>query len=137
MSCYAIKFDNGAYNLEGGFEARLGEATLYENFDGAAREAEELVGVAGIVNVGVHQTHCCDLHGCKYGDEDCPVAGKEIKQLYDCETCSEMPWHRHEIAFEAYVRTFLGTDRSGWTVHMYSDAVDGLKALYDRYQETK
>ena len=22
---------------------------------------------------GVHNTHCCKVHGCKYGDHDCPV----------------------------------------------------------------
>ena len=37
---------------------------------------------------GVHRTHCCVLHGCKYGDEDCPVANGEIKQDYTCESCS-------------------------------------------------
>lgn len=24
-------------------------------------------------NWGVHISHCCILHGCKYGDRDCPV----------------------------------------------------------------
>ena len=36
---------------------------------------------------GVHRTHCCILHGCKYGDEDCPVRSGEIKQDYTCESC--------------------------------------------------
>jgi len=36
---------------------------------------------------GVHRTHCCVLHGCKYGDEDCPVVSGEIKQDYTCESC--------------------------------------------------
>ena len=36
---------------------------------------------------GVHRTHCCVLHGCKYGDEDCPVWNKKIKQDYPCEEC--------------------------------------------------
>ena len=36
---------------------------------------------------GVHRTHCCILHGCKYGDEDCPVVNGEIKQDYICESC--------------------------------------------------
>lgn len=137
MSIYAIRFDNGSYNLQGGFEARLEEATLYETIEEAEEEAQGLFGVEEIVNVAVHQTHCCDLHGCKYGDHDCPVETKEIKQSYDCETCGEMPWHRHEIAYEAYLRGFLSADRSGWTTQQYTDAVEGLKALYERYQETK
>lgn len=38
-------------------------------------------------HVGVHATHCCVIHGCKYGDEDCPVVTKEVKQEYLCEEC--------------------------------------------------
>ena len=36
----------------------------------------------------VRSTHCCVLHGCKYGDEDCPVATGIVKQEYVCETCN-------------------------------------------------
>ena len=36
---------------------------------------------------GVHRTHCCKLHGCKYGDENCPVADGTIMQDYPCERC--------------------------------------------------
>lgn len=36
-------------------------------------------------NKGVHQAHCCKKHGCKYGDEDCPVVSGEIVQEYTCE----------------------------------------------------
>lgn len=36
---------------------------------------------------GVHESHCCVLHGCKYGDDDCPVANRQTKQDYPCETC--------------------------------------------------
>lgn len=38
--------------------------------------------------IGVHATHCCFIHGCKYGDEDCPVESGLIKQAYPCECCS-------------------------------------------------
>jgi hypothetical protein len=38
---------------------------------------------------GVHAAHCCVLHGCKYGDEKCPVVNKKIKQNYTCEMCQE------------------------------------------------
>lgn len=39
------------------------------------------------MNIGVHTSHCCALHGCKYGDENCPVVLKTHKQEYDCESC--------------------------------------------------
>jgi len=40
-------------------------------------------------NYGVHQSHCCKWHGCKYGDENCPVVLGAVKQLYLCEDCEE------------------------------------------------
>lgn len=36
---------------------------------------------------GVHITHCCALHGCKYGDYDCPVTNALASQEYMCEEC--------------------------------------------------
>lgn len=36
---------------------------------------------------GVHQNHCCEQDGCKYGDADCPVVLKIVKQKYACEDC--------------------------------------------------
>jgi hypothetical protein len=33
-------------------------------------------------------SHCCQVHGCKYGYDDCPVATKQIKGMTgSCETC--------------------------------------------------
>jgi hypothetical protein len=40
------------------------------------------------VNVRVHQTHCCIIHGCKYGSDNCPVELGKIKQKYPCEECA-------------------------------------------------
>lgn len=37
---------------------------------------------------GVHETHCCEKHGCKYGDEDCPVA-IGLTSGVRCESCDE------------------------------------------------
>jgi len=39
-------------------------------------------------NEGVHRTHCCVKHGCKYSADDyCPVVNKEVEQKYLCEDC--------------------------------------------------
>jgi len=35
----------------------------------------------------VHTEHCCIVHGCKYGDEDCTVVQKRHPQSYPCEDC--------------------------------------------------
>lgn len=37
----------------------------------------------------VHANHCCVIHGCKYGDEDCPVVLGKVKQEYKCEFCCD------------------------------------------------
>lgn len=41
------------------------------------------------INIGVHETHCCILHGCKYGSENCPVEKGKIIQRYLCPDCQE------------------------------------------------
>jgi uncharacterized protein YcgL (UPF0745 family) len=38
----------------------------------------------------VHETHCCPYHGCKYGDDWCPVVlGITKKHNEHCEPCEE------------------------------------------------
>ena len=34
---------------------------------------------------GVHRTHCCKKHGCKYDYEYCPVVLGHVKQDHKCE----------------------------------------------------
>lgn len=51
-------------------------------------------------NVGVHASHCCKWHGCKYGDPDCPVVAGEVEQSYPCEYCSDLLAEE-----EYYIRT--------------------------------
>lgn len=46
---------------------------------------------------GVHRTHCCFKHGCKYGDNDCPVVLGIIKQDYECEICTT---NSHDISLD-------------------------------------
>jgi hypothetical protein len=53
------------------------------------------------VNAGVHQTHCCLRHGCKYGDEDCPVESNHVHQTYPCEECLSV-----EASVAAYKEAF-------------------------------
>jgi hypothetical protein len=38
---------------------------------------------------GVHARHCCRLHGCKYGYDDCPVVDDTVQQEYPCEDCHD------------------------------------------------
>lgn len=41
--------------------------------------------------VGVHRAHCCVKHGCKYGEDDCPVYNGSVTQKYPCQDCSDYP----------------------------------------------
>lgn len=52
---------------------------------------------------GVHASHCCLRHGCKYGamtKDPCPVVSGQIKQAYRCEYCDDQwqDWGSPECA---------------------------------------
>ena len=38
-------------------------------------------------NYAVHARHCCVIHGCKYGHDDCPVGYGEVEQQFPCIEC--------------------------------------------------
>jgi hypothetical protein len=40
---------------------------------------------------GVHRTHCCVYHGCKYNEGSCPVYDGRLQQDYSCEECEYDP----------------------------------------------
>lgn len=47
--------------------------------------------------MSVHSRHCCVIHGCKYGDEHCPVViGSEIQE-YPCEMCDDVKDQYHRV----------------------------------------
>lgn len=133
---WVIKFDDGSYNQNGGFEVRLEEATRYETYEAAKDDAEGLWGVSEIVdtrivNVGVHETHCCVYHGCKYGDDDCPVVSGELKQAYPCEECrEEHPRDRatRELLMLAQQLVDL-LNREDTSVEDYEEVVRGIRPL--------
>ena len=39
--------------------------------------------------IGVHTSHCCSQHGCKYGNDECPVENGDSKQEFPCQDCDE------------------------------------------------
>lgn len=61
------------------------DAELQVKKDAAAKGETTL----SIDKWGVHETHCCLDHGCKYGEVDCPVVLKLTKQVYPCESCHD------------------------------------------------
>lgn len=38
-------------------------------------------------NFGPHLSHCCKEHGCKYGEDNCPVVTGQVVQQFRCEEC--------------------------------------------------
>lgn len=55
-------------------------------------------------NVRTHVTHCCALHGCKYGyKSNCPVVAGEHAQEFRCEECptvAELKQQMEELKVE-------------------------------------
>jgi hypothetical protein len=82
------------------------------------------------MNKGVHRTHCCNIHGCKYGDPSCPVESGEIIQTYPCEQCENDPTGRTEdtrehkpcLGVSSYVSGIRIDYRLNETCGFYADA---------------
>lgn len=75
--------------------ASVGDVPSLIGSETAAQTAEP---VAEVVK-DVHTEHCCERHGCKYGeDEECTVAGKGIRQSYPCEYCPDLDEAREALA---------------------------------------
>lgn len=75
----------------------------------------------------VHSSHCCVLHGCKYGEESCPVVIKTEAQEYPCEWCHEEGFEEaptiesinvQEVRFSAnvYSSAIAYKDGNGWHI---------------------
>lgn len=55
------------------------------------------------VSDGIHTSHCCAKHGCKYneghwGTPPCPVVNGVLKQEFPCEYCEEDEKDENETA---------------------------------------
>ena len=81
---------------------------------------------------GVHTTHCCAKHGCKYGDTDCPVvmgivAGIEGESCEDC--CRDKLFDARSSELEhklAAIRNFVTTDAES-----KEQALERIKAILE------
>jgi hypothetical protein len=82
-----------------------------------------------IDTTGVHRTHCCALHGCKYANDGCPVANWKIAQDFPCQSCPEYNDLGQGDLLEIEV-TYGGTLNVIATVNTVRDAVQHyLQAL--------
>lgn len=81
----------------------------------AEKYAAAMVKVGEAQRAGVHGTHCCVKHGCKYGEDDCPVELGKVIQEHPCEECDdqldiEQPRHPEGTPEYAAYRTELRTE---------------------------
>jgi hypothetical protein len=68
-------------------------------FDDVRTEPADYDGEAEIENDdpdGVHRAHCCELHGCKYETDSCPVA-KHLNPGQTMKGCEDCSYLMHEI----------------------------------------
>ena len=74
------------------------------------------------MNIGTHQTHCCIIHGCKYGeDEDCPVVTGKVIQTYFCEDCDNIVTNiRVEEISDEWYGFFVGKVYIGTIQYVYN-----------------
>lgn len=78
-----------------------------------------------MTNIGVHVAHCCVLHGCKYGDRDCPVVSWEVVQEHPCEGCAPDDGDLLEVRVE--VRSNLTDKWYAWNGdRVFDNVVDAM-----------
>lgn len=77
-------------------------------------------------NDGVHRTHCCILHGCKYGSSDCPVETGKIKQEFVCETCNAEGFTMRDV-HDTFSRRNGLKDFCSKFLHGKDDVVEGIQ----------
>lgn len=54
-------------------------------------------------NDAAHVAHCCaGIHGCKYLDDDCPVANGRLPPAYKCQDCED---RRNELVLHLETMT--------------------------------
>lgn len=77
------------YNIEAGMPENAANDLFLRNLSAGMAALRYHTAVED-VPVGpkcVHTEHCCVIHGCKYGADDCPVETKKKRQSRKCETC--------------------------------------------------
>lgn len=60
----------------------------------------------------VHDAHCCRYHGCKYGDDDCPVVAG-LEEGVACEQCTEYDLSAEKAVLDLYQRLFRAGGADG------------------------
>lgn len=75
---------------------------------------------------GVHEHHCCVRHGCKYGNDDCPVVSGETLQVYRCEDCPPKI-KNNTLTIDKFIELSVG----GWVDWLDENTIDKVKVTTD------
>lgn len=85
------------------------------------------------IGYGVHGSHCCIQHGCKYGDPTCPVFLGLVKQECRQECCQDadrdLRDHLKSVVF--HLHSMNSQDKR------HLDAIDYLEDIIDNELESK
>jgi hypothetical protein len=81
-----------------------------------------------------HGRHCCKKHGCKYGDDDCPVVLGKEKQEFKQECCdfeNRLLKNSLEIVLND---EYLDTHRGGEIIKVYlRNRIKELSEVTNKY----
>lgn len=77
----------------------------------------------------VHKAHCCHVHGCKYGDVNCPVEGGSVFQNHPCEQCPGNSDFTIEITAEELYAIRDITDRANGYAHQLGTPLRSVDEL--------
>lgn len=94
----------------GNYGSAVCSNALHHALDGeSSYEAQER-----IYAYKVHISHCCPVHGCKYGEPDCVVANLDADPLYPCEYCEDIfPGNSPTMEEVFFAGVDAGTNWSG------------------------
>jgi len=76
-----------------------------------------------------HVNHCCIHHGCKYGDDNCPVVLGRDKQSYPCEECDIK--HSSYIDYDSFpegMGLYAGSTQP-FDTNMFKKTLDSLEKM--------
>lgn len=78
--------------------------------------------------MGVHGSHCCKKHGCKYGNDDCPVVLGTEQQEHKQECCHEADFETVRM-LNKIIQYLVQNNKTVITIDELIQARDGLDKI--------
>lgn len=109
---------HGQEGLPAAVASQLSMAKIH-GFDNVKMIRRDTIITEIEITTDVHTEHCCDMHGCKYGDDEaCTVATRLKLQSHPCERCYEEiyedgGWETAHLMNELYNKGFKKAETCG------------------------